>query len=1356
MMMFGGVMFAVLALVGLSIARSFAEDPPTPGLYEVEGNPNCANLYMAEVISGPDPDLLALGPLFGLKYDDNPTGDVSSALTNNAPWVVTNGPQDPNNSVSISNVVLNGGEGVQFDWSATLGLDAVIVKAQDANAYVYSPEAFGDSGLMAPDGKAISHVEFCYDYELAATKTANAEYTRTYTWDITKDFDGTYDGFIGDPAFDHGYQVVVDQTTTDSAFAVSGTIVIENTAPYPVTFDVSDVVGDVEANVVCPTYALTANDGASGGNDEVTCTYSATLDSKTDGTNTATVTSSTMYGSVPMGSATATADYAFGDPTTVVGEPTVNVTDDLYGSLGSTSEDKTFTYTGSLQCPSDPTDYVDGVAEQIKVVNTATIVETDQSDDATVTLDCYAPVASKNAQTSYTRTYSWDITKDYDGTYSGFIGDPSFDHQYKVTVDQIVDESAFVVSGTISVENPNPSSPMTVTLADSVGGTAATLDCGGSLTIPKGDTATCGYTAELDTKTDGTNTATATLNDIGFDATAGYEFGEPTTVEGYPTVTVTDSRYGPLGSASDDAMFKYTGPFQCSADPADYTNGVATQIEVVNTATINETGQSDSAKVTLDCYAPVLAKDADASYDETHTWSIEKSVSPTSQSGLAGETLPWTWTVNVSETSVDENFSVTGDIDVSNPAGSPGAMTVSLVDQLNDGTFANVDCGDGATSVTVAPGTTESCSYTAAPDGKTATSNTATGTFNEIDFTAGAEVSFVKNVVGGTATVTDTQIGLDESLTAGDGPWTFTAPDGHTCSTDQSSYGSTGSYSGSEDNLATVTAGNGQTASDDATTAYACYAPIVSKTVGTSTFDQFRDWKLTKTVDPLSQSGYPGDELAWTWTVTADETTTTVAGSYLVSGVIEVKNPAPTAMTVIVSDSLDTGDLGLVDCDPITTGDQPTVTIAAGETAACSYDVFDASPTATSNTATATLSGIPFTSAPVPVSFVVGEIIDEEATLADPRFTYSAVISGDTTKTFDEKVTCSSSYAAYGADGEYGATEDNLATLTLEDGTVLQAPASTTWLCEAVTVDLLKTTDGIEDPDAAWNFALYLGPNGFGTTPIATDSTPPAYMDFGGPALRPDTTYTVCETGIPAGWTSFWQLNGSTVIPYNPDADSSPPEDVGNRCVDFGGTVATPASTGTVFSFAVDNSYPGGDPRTPGYWKNWNRCTGGGQQYTADANGGYAEGYWLLEDVLDPAIGGGIVWDDILTQVKDIPPYVIGGDNGCAIAVDILDKRVVADPAVVGDGKKAASDPLVNLATHLLAAQLNFGAGACTTPDVSKAALDAETLLDKYNFDGRAGLLSKKDKVDASLANSLAAYLDLYNNGEFCGSTSGS
>jgi hypothetical protein len=605
----GLVLLAALLAAVMVLTVPEAVLAVTPGLYEVEGNPNCENLYQATVISGPDSDLLDLGSLFGFKYDANPTGDVSSTLTDNGPWVVTNGPQDSVNSVSIFNVVVSEGEGVQFDWSATLGIDAVIVKAQDSNAYVYSPEAFGDTGLVALEGRAVSHVEFCYDYELIAEKTADATWYKTIDWTLTKDVTpASADRFVGQSAqFD--YTVTLTKNEIFGPYIVDGTITINNPTPFTVNFDVSDSVDGTAALVDCPSYSLAP--GTS-----VVCDYEANLASNTDGTNTATITSN----NVNVKGATATDDYAFGEPLLTEGsEPeTISVNDTLAGALGS--------FSGS------------------DVVN------------------------------------------------------------YSLTQD-------------------------------------------------------------------------------------------------------------------------------CSAEPGDYSgDGIWTK-DYPNTASINETtGDSDSEEVTLTCYAPVLTKDASASYDERHIWDIDKTVDPESQSGFPGSVLPWTWYVEVNETFVEEKFEVTGKINVANPAGSPGDMTVSLVDQLNDGTFATVDCGSGATSVTVATGATATCGYTAIPGGRTATENKATGTFNDIDFVATYPVSFAKNVVKGTANAIDTEIGLDESLTAGNGPWDYDKSYSHTCSSNRADYFVGGVYTQMTDtivNWAYVYSEGEEQDKDDATTTWTCDASFV-------------------------------------------------------------------------------------------------------------------------------------------------------------------------------------------------------------------------------------------------------------------------------------------------------------------------------------------------------------------------------------------------------------------------------------------------------------------------------------------------------------------------------------------------
>jgi hypothetical protein len=295
-------------------------------------------------------------------------------------------------------------------------------------------------------------------------------------------------------------------------------------------------------------------------------------------------------------------------------------------------------------------------------------------------------------------------------------------------------------------------------------------------------------------------------------------------------------------------------------------------------------------------------------------------------------------------------------------------------------------------------------------------------------------------------------------------------------------------------------------------------------------------------------------------------------------------------------------------------------------------------------------------------------------------------------------------------------------------------------------VDLLKLTQGQLYPHEAWstmtwNFTLK-GPGGFDESA----SAPPSELDFGGAYLIPGEEYTLCETGIPSGWTLEWKGDGGdggapdTIIPIVANVNYDPvdgslgysrvfdPNYVENqqtsndeRCVNF------VVEVGQTKQFSIDNQYPGGEPRTIGFWKNWNTCTGGNQHLTAAANGGPDAGWYILDDLLND------------------PGYTIGtllleGDM-CEEAVDILDKRSI------DDGKKRASDGAYNLASQLLAAQLNLSAGAETCQAVVDAVNDGQTLLAGIGFDGTGSYLKGKK---AGEANGLAAILDEYNNGNLC------
>jgi hypothetical protein len=329
------------------------------------------------------------------------------------------------------------------------------------------------------------------------------------------------------------------------------------------------------------------------------------------------------------------------------------------------------------------------------------------------------------------------------------------------------------------------------------------------------------------------------------------------------------------------------------------------------------------------------------------------------------------------------------------------------------------------------------------------------------------------------------------------------------------------------------------------------------------------------------------------------------------------------------------------------------------------------------------------------------------------------------------------------------------------------ADAGKTFSCsfhntERSRVKLLKWTQGVVNPLKTWTFSLWQGVDGFGGTKLASSSTSgdlDGILEFNNVTLNKYKAYTLCEESVPAGWTSFWQVDSNSdgviddtdaiLIPYNPNASDIPPQDVGNRCIDFGGgTGIDLLSAGNTLLFMANNTYPGGEPRTPGYWKNWNRVTGGGQATNADRNGGYMEGFWLVEDVLNPSIGGGITWDDILTN----DTFILKITNP-AVAVDILDQRDVSNLNIVGDGAKHSSDAAYTLAMHLLAAQLNFGAGARTCDAAQDAALAGEQLLDKYNFNGTGTYLlnnTRATKADYDKAIALARILDQYNNGLLC------
>jgi hypothetical protein len=439
-------------------------------------------------------------------------------------------------------------------------------------------------------------------------KTAVAEFTRTFGWTIDKTVDpAEWDLFEGDTGTSE-YTVTVDKDAgTDTDPAVSGTITITNTSDRDaiitsVTDEISGgpTAGDVDCGAGV-TFPYELDEG-----DTLVCTYTADLPDATDQTNTATVT--LAEGTVFTGEA----DVDFGDPTTVVND-TINVDDSVEGDLGEFSDDGSASYETTFACDAD-----EGTHE-----NTATIVETDQTASASVTVNCYDLAVTKDADESFTRTYEWTIDKSSDDPAELTLNPgESYSYPYEVTVDVSGStDSDFAVSGEIHVDNPAPIDAVITDVSDIVStAIAADVDCGVTFpyTLVAGDTLECTYETDLADGADRTNTATATNQNYDFDsAGVGTESGTtdysgsadvdfdgvvPSAVD--DCIDVTDTLQGALGTVCvGDTLpktFSYSRTIQPTEEDCD-------GLTIMNTASFvtddtGATGDDDwTVVVTVPC-----------------------------------------------------------------------------------------------------------------------------------------------------------------------------------------------------------------------------------------------------------------------------------------------------------------------------------------------------------------------------------------------------------------------------------------------------------------------------------------------------------------------------------------------------------------------------------------------------------------------------------------------------------------------------------------------------------------------------------------------------------------------------------
>lgn len=468
-----------------------------------------------------------------------------------------------------------------------------------------------------------------------------------------------------------------------------------------------------------------------------------------------------------------------------------------------------------------------------------------------------------------------------------------------------------------------------------------------------------------------------------------------------------------------------------------------------------------------------VTKTADGTYDRTVTWQIEKTVTPGSHDGQAGENAGTsTWTVEATKNEVSDNFAVSGTITVKNFNTIPVATIVD--DVLSDSTQAVIDCGpfindDPAQGVLVPAALGENdpgvltCSYTATPSEK-ADTNTAMA----IPLTEGipmgedvvVDIDWDVNLIGDDTVKVDDDRDTESQFPAEiSETTTFDYDETFACSSNQGDY-TDGKDTDIYSNTATLTGENTGPLTDSADVTVNCSLAAlgVSKTAE-GAYDLTHSWTLTKSANPTSFSGYAGDSFnpSDLWTVVADKTTTT--GNYSVTGEITINNTASIAQTFTVVDVLNNGGgAANVSC--------PSNTVAAGGSVVCTYSASPADASATLNTVTLSAAGNSDQSATADVSFTANVIGDNTTTLGDARFNFSQSVSVDTTKKFSDFFACSSMLSDY-TNGMYSYSITNIATL-LGDSTDLEASATVNVTCRLRYADETATGRGPGWPGSNW------------------------------------------------------------------------------------------------------------------------------------------------------------------------------------------------------------------------------------------------------------------------------------------------
>ena len=240
---------------------------------------------------------------------------------------------------------------------------------------------------------------------------------------------------------------------------------------------------------------------------------------------------------------------------------------------------------------------------------------------------------------------------------------------------------------------------------------------------------------------------------------------------------------------------------------------------------------------------------------------------------------------------------------------------------------------------------------------------------------------------------------------------------------------------------------------------YYPYYPLTAEKTADGTYDRTVTWKLTKSVDPATHTGYAGQDAgSSTWTVVA--TKNEKSDNFKVEGTITIYNPNTYEVGFSVTDVLSDGAGATVTC--------PSYKIAAKSSITCNYTALPQSAAATKNTATVTSLYTGKAEAVPEAAITWSEHLAgfDSGLLSDTHVNYSKTIDSTTTETFPETFPCPADATLY-KEGVYQYKVTNTAVL---DGGINQtATADVTVTCHLPALSVKKTAAGTYDRTITWD-----------------------------------------------------------------------------------------------------------------------------------------------------------------------------------------------------------------------------------------------------------------------------------------------